>query len=456
MKGFIRHFLALTAKAFSIIFLFFHCAVWSQKSADWKKHFEAAVKLITYRKNIVAETYNFALTTKSKETNMKVINPRNGQLIHKYKFPMISPNAILATFHQKIWIANEKNVMVYDIVSGKKVEDVPIPEGLTISQMTIGYDDAVFFIDTVRNKLYVFQRGVFTQLGEDAQFNKASCMIIIGGNIYFGTDNRILVFNIAKKTISTYADILETVLALDTDHLMQILALTRNNIIRFDALNRKQNLLDLNTDFISFSMHPASTKLLLLDKKGVVFGYDYLALTNDSSSYANKKIRVMKPFETQDLLLVGSEYIIHTNNANPDLREIVLEGFYPEKDKVENGEMSDMTPNAKTMACAEKSYAAFLKWSKNVPASFKRTVKNGTAPTFWLMVNDYSGIKEKLQDEQRAASVWYWKRDPQVIGRFPGFWKWEAVLTQDGKCQLPNEKATNQAFESFLQTKTIK
>jgi hypothetical protein len=152
-------------------------------------------------------------------------------------------------------------------------------------------------------------------------------------------------------------------------------------------------------------------------------------LTNESAQeWKMKSARKMKPFETKDLLLVGSEYTIHSNNANPDLRDTDLEGFYPEKGKVENGELASVTPNKKTMECAEKSYQAFLKWSKKVSENFINTTKN-TPPTFWLMVNDYSEIKGKMLEKPRKAKVWYWKRNPTVIGRFSGFWKWEAVLT---------------------------
>jgi hypothetical protein len=157
----------------------------------------------------------------------------------------------------------------------------------------------------------------------------------------------------------------------------------------------------------------------------------------------------MKPFENKDIILVGSEYTIHSNNANSDLRDIDLEGFYPEKGKVENGELASVSPNKKTMECAEKSYQAFLKWSKKVSENFKNTTKN-TPPTFWLMVNDYSEIKGKMLEEPRKSKVWYWKRKPAVIGRFPGFWKWEAVLSQDCKCELPNEIEAEKFFKTFI------
>jgi hypothetical protein len=37
-----------------------------------------------------------------------------------------------------------------------------------------------------------------------------------------------------------------------------------------------------------------------------------------------------------------------------------------------------------------------------------------------------------------------------VVGRFPGFWKWEAVLTQDCKCVVPDAANAEKYFEEFL------
>jgi hypothetical protein len=37
----------------------------------------------------------------------------------------------------------------------------------------------------------------------------------------------------------------------------------------------------------------------------------------------------------------------------------------------------------------------------------------------------------------RPNRFWYWQRDPAVVGRIPGYWKWETTLTQSGECLVP-------------------
>jgi hypothetical protein len=435
--------------AFSFSFLL-PFSVLSQNSPLWKIPVGASQKLFSYRKHIVSETYNFVLENTKEKSKIRVLNPMGNGFIKKFSFPTLNSNVVITAFNERLWVINEKNIEIYSLLNSKKIETIPTPSDISISNLTVGYGNTAFLIDSQKSLIYVLNKGKFTFLAEDERLKTASSMLIIGGIIYIGTQKNILAFNIAKKTFSVYADNLKPVLALDTDHLMNVVALTNENVIRINTKNETEIVLDAKTDFISISFNPEVKKLYLLDKKGVVSVYDYLALTHESSEeWTMKSNRKMKPFETKDLILVGSEYIIHSRNDNPELRENVLEGFYPEKNKVENGEMSEITPNVKTMECAEKSFQAFQEWSKKVSAEFKNTVLKGTPPTFWLMVNDYSEIIGTPQDELRKAKLWYWKRKPAVLGRFPGFWKWEAVLNQNGQCELPNAKEADKYFVEF-------
>jgi hypothetical protein len=434
----------------SLLFLI-HFSVHSQTNIIWKTSVGASQKLFAYRKNIVSETFNFVLTNTDSNSNVKVLNPRAKGYLTKFSFPLLNSDAVLAAFNGKLWVANHSNVEAYDLLNGQKVENIFMPNDIKISCISVGYGNAVFFTNHKKGQIYVLEKGKHILLAEDVQLKTASSMLIIGGIIYIGTENNILAFNIAKKTFSIYVNNLKPVLALDTDHLMNVVALTTENIIRINTKKEIEIILNSKADFKSLSFNPEVKKLFLLDKKGIVSVYDYLALTHESSEeWAMKNQRKMKPFETKDLILVGSEYLIHSRNDNPALRENVLEGFYPEKNKVENGEMSDTTPNVKTMECAEHSFQAFQKWSESVSVAFKKTILNGTPPTFWLMVNDYSGIKGTPQDEPRKAKLWYWKRNPAVLGRFPGFWKWEAVLNQNGQCELPDAKESDKYFSEFI------
>jgi hypothetical protein len=412
--------------------------------------FSQEKKLVTYRKTIISPTYNLVLKNIENHSEIDILNKKENDFSENAYYLSFNSKTVIATFNEKLWIANDKSIDVLNIKNGIKLESIEIPNGIIISQMVIGFSDVVFAIDNQQNNIYVIQNKQFNLLIQDKKISKISSILIIGGELFLGTENSILSVSISKKIISDFAENLNPVLALETDYLMQILALTNKEVLRFNTKKEVVSIMKNDKNYISFSMNPESKQLFLLDNQNKITTIDYLKLTNESAQERKiKSTRKMKPFETNDIILVGSEYLIHSNNVNPDLRETVLEGFYPEKGKIENGELSEITPNKKTMECAEKSYQAFLKWSKKVSTDFKNTTKN-TPPTFWLMVNDYSEIKGKLLEELRKAKIWYWKRKPTVIGRFPGFWKWEAVLNQDCKCVLPNAIEAEQYFKDFI------
>jgi hypothetical protein len=414
--------------------------------------FSQEKKLITYRKTIVSPTYNLVLKNKENYSQIDILNKKATDFSINAIFSVFNSKTAIAAFNEKLWIANDKKIDVANFKSAKQVQTIEIPDDIIISQIAIGFDDVAFVIDNQKKSLFILSNGKFDLLIEDSRLTKTSSMLIFGGTTYIGTENSILAFGISDKKISVYAPNLDTVLGLETDHVKHIIALTSKEVLRINSDKKHEVLMKNDKNYVSFSMNPESKQLFLLDNQNKITSTDYLKLTNESAQeWKIKSNRKMKPFETKDLFLVGSEYIIHSNDDNPNLRELFLEGFYPEKGKVENGELSSVTPNKKTMECAEKSYQAFLKWSKKVSVNFKNTTKN-TPPTFWLMVNDYSEIKGKILEEQRKAKVWYWKRKPAVIGRFPGFWKWEAVLNQDCKCELPNEIEAEQYFKDFIKT----
>ncbi len=412
--------------------------------------FSQEKKILTYRKTIISPTYNLVLKNNEKALKIDILNKKETDFSKNTTFPSFNSKIAIAAFNEKLWLANAKNIEVLNIKNSKKLESIQIPNEITISQMAIGFNHVVFAIDNQQNSIYSIENKQFNLLLKDEKISNINAVLIIGGELFLGTENSILSVSISKKTVSVFAENLNKVLALETDYLMQILALTNKEVLRFNTKKEASTLMENDKNFLSFSMNPQNQQLFFISKTDEIETVDYSKLINLSKEeLQTRNARKMKPFEAKDLILVGSEYLIHSNNENPDLRETVLEGFYPEKDKVENGELSDITPNIKTMECAEKSYQAFLKWAKKVSTNFKNTTKN-TPPTFWLMVNDYSEIKGKILDEPRPAKVWYWKRKPAVIGRFPGFWKWEAVLTQDCKCVLPNEAEAEKYFKDFI------
>jgi hypothetical protein len=427
------------------------------KDLVWQTPIEGAKKLLTYKKSIVGAASSLILTSDAQTSIIKELNTEKGSFSANFKFPNIQPTDVVAAFNERLWVVSEKHLTAFSIFTGQKNDQFSTTSGNRFSQMTIGFNNTVFLLDNQKNQIHVLSNGNMSLLVEDTKLNKATSLVMIGGTLYIGVGNQILAFNIRKKEFSVYADNLAPVLGLDIDHLTLVVALTSKNIVRIGADDKAEILMENEKEYPSFSINPTTKKLLLLDKKGTVSALDYGILTKELPQEAQlRSKRAMKPFENKDVFLVGSEYIIHVENDNPELREIGLEGFYPEKGRVENGSLSDITPNAKTMACAEKSFQAFVKWSKKVSKDFKNTVANGTPPTFWLMVNDYSEIKGTLPTAPRKAQVWYWKRNPEVTGRYSGFWKWEAVLNQKCECELPNAQEADKYFIEFLKTNALK
>ncbi len=92
------------------------------------------------------------------------------------------------------------------------------------------------------------------------------------------------------------------------------------------------------------------------------------------------------------------------------------------------------------MACAEKSYQALRAFVRTRPAKLHEAAKSPlTSARFYLWVNDYSEASPDFPHPVRPARLWYWQRKPQVVGRIPGYWKWETTLTRAGECQIPSE-----------------
>jgi hypothetical protein len=154
----------------------------------------------------------------------------------------------------------------------------------------------------------------------------------------------------------------------------------------------------------------------------------------------------MKPFEDNGLTLTGAEYWPYVGIKEPDYPKEVLWGFYPEQGVVAPGEDDPnvATASPKAIACAHKAYAKLRHFVSNKPAKFARVIElgkdRGVTPKFYLWTNDYTKAKDPFPGGRRKARLWYWMRKPQVEGKTPGYWKWESVVTQQGECQIPDDK----------------
>jgi hypothetical protein len=151
----------------------------------------------------------------------------------------------------------------------------------------------------------------------------------------------------------------------------------------------------------------------------------------------------MDTFEMNGYTLAGAEYWPYVGKDDINYPADVLWGFYPVKGEIPVGETDPNVDSASpaAIACAEQSFTALqLFLSKNPPELRQineRGANAGFVPRFYLWTNDYTRAAEPYPPGVREARLWYWKRKEPAAGKPPGYWKWEATLTQQGDCQVP-------------------
>ena len=152
----------------------------------------------------------------------------------------------------------------------------------------------------------------------------------------------------------------------------------------------------------------------------------------------------MDTFEMNGYTLAGAEYWPYVGKDPIREPDEILWGFYPVKGEIPPGE-TQPDPDSAThaaIACAQESFAALQVFlSKDHPALRRITElgeAHGFVPRFYLWTNDYTRAADPYPSGVREARLWYWKRKQPEAGKPPGYWKWEATLTQSGECVLPS------------------
>jgi hypothetical protein len=314
----------------------------------------------------------------------------------------------------------------------------------------VGFGNVLFCIDSNKNKIYRWYKNTWELLFEGDEIKNSNCMLLNGSSLYIGTANAVKVLHIGSKKLSTIVDNVPNVKSISIDYFGNLIVLTSEYIARV-TLNAEKTILPLDAKNLrTIGVNTFTQKLFSINENYELNKADYLNLIGDSATnVVMKNNRPMKPFANKNMILVGSEFLYHTMDEKGGQKEEVNDGFYPEQGVYIDGKKGTFTPNQKVMDCAKQSYDAFKKWVADLPAAFMATTKN-TPPMFWLMVNDYSGIKNTLTNKKRTAALWYWKRNPYIPGRVPCYWKWEARLTQDCKCEIPNEAVAIKYLEVFI------
>lgn len=151
----------------------------------------------------------------------------------------------------------------------------------------------------------------------------------------------------------------------------------------------------------------------------------------------------MDTFEINGYVLAGAEYWPYIGKDDIRYPDEVLWGFYPVRGEIPPGETAPNPDTATPQAieCAEQSFAALQVFLAKNPPALRRIVElgesRGFVPRFYLWTNDYSRAADPFPPGMREARLWYWKRKQPEPPKPPGYWKWEARVTQNGACELP-------------------
>lgn len=166
--------------------------------------------------------------------------------------------------------------------------------------------------------------------------------------------------------------------------------------------------------------------------------------------------REMQSFEINGLVLTSAEYWPYHGRTDINYPDDVLWGFYPEAGVPEPGdsEPNPASASPQAIACATKAYRALKAFVQQEQPVLKRIIEIGRdalyTHKFYLWTNDYSDAAVDFPYPMRQNRLWYWKRNPQIPERTPGYWKWESVLTQDGRCLIPEDAQIREYLQAKL------
>jgi hypothetical protein len=164
----------------------------------------------------------------------------------------------------------------------------------------------------------------------------------------------------------------------------------------------------------------------------------------------------MDAFEMNGYLLAGAEYWPYIGTDDIKYPDEVLWGFYPVKGEIAPGETTPNADSARPEAidCAQESFAALQVFLASNPAKLRQIIDRGEAkgfvPRFYLWTNDYGRAASPYPPGVREARLWYWKRKQPEPPKPPGYWKWEASLTQDGACHVPKAAQIEKYLDETL------
>lgn len=301
-----------------------------------------------------------------------------------------------------------------------------------VRDLAAGYGDTAF---AVAERLYVVadeRARVLT-----AKLEAPTAVEVVGGRLLVGTHKGLEWVSLSTGALSPMAAV-GPVRGIATDHVGHFVVTTAGGVLRVTS-EGKATPLEITADG-PVAVHARRLYTLSADRRAVV-AHDYLALVGeDAAPWAARDARPMRPFTHAGLTLTGAEYWPNRGTTKTRYPEDVLWGFYPEKGVVFEGEAAPASARPAAVACAEASFHALRTFMDTRPEKLHQLAKRPSVSSrFYLWVNDYSEASADFPHPVRPGRLWYWQREPAVVGRVPGYWKWETTLTRSGVCQIPSE-----------------
>ena len=142
----------------------------------------------------------------------------------------------------------------------------------------------------------------------------------------------------------------------------------------------------------------------------------------------------MAEFTLNGYELAGAEYWPFIADVPFNYPDDVLWGFYAE----------GTTQVARD--CARVAYDKLKVFLTQNTAELQRVVALGATKRFYLWTDDYS--QASANRSRRANSMWHWNRGDHDYSQ--GYWKWESVVTQDGRCLIPQAAQIRTALRQAI------
>jgi hypothetical protein len=344
-----------------------------------------------------------------------------------------------------VWVADGDRIVRLDVTSGAVLTAWQIDGAEALSDVELGFDGTVFAADAAGGRIFAVRDGVAEILAEGARLGRPAALHLHGGRLYIGSVGgqaaqvgALSYIDLASRAVEPVPVPLGQVSGLARDHRGLLLALDAADarLLRVSPEGEMRRLEPARPG-AALAFEPRGRVLLVAGGSPLELTAHRYPLLIDEPAEAQ---RLMGPLWRGGMVLEGAEYWPYRGKRQPVYPEDVLWGFYPARGIAFDGEVAATAPSPAAVACAETAFRALGRLLAAPPAQLAEAVRRGASNRFYLWVNDYSQASTPFPGGRRPSRLWYWERKPPVMGRVPGFWKWEVTLTQRGECQVPRHE----------------